>query len=153
MKKIATLAVLPVIALASCSKWNEAPVETSKNVDTTTSEVNTLNETWATENLNNNISTTTTESWVINTKDFTFDYDLYWTQVKVAWKFSLNKWVISSISFDWTEFEKWQQPLKMFTDKMSQDLVWKELKGLSIDTLSWASLVSWAFNKYLSSLK
>jgi hypothetical protein len=41
----------------------------------------------------------------------------------------------------------------MFTDKISKDLVWKTLSWLQIDTVSWASLVSWAFNTYLASLK
>jgi hypothetical protein len=58
MKKLATLAVLPVIALASCSKTPEN-TETSSNAGDTTNStsVETTNQTSSSESLNENIST------------------------------------------------------------------------------------------------
>lgn len=189
MKKIATVALLPVIALVSCGK-EQPTVEKQEEVSlkdtnikaeviTEPVENSTTNETTTWEVLNENIVSTSTiqtqvtSSWkvvsdktltgeIVQTdsiiqdqsgkKDFKFTYDLYGKSVNVKWVFNLVWGKIKSVSFEWTDYSVWQQPLKNFTETVSKDIIGKELKWLKIDSVSWASLSSAAFNLYVGSL-
>lgn len=151
MKKIATLAVLPVIALASCSKSNEAPVDTT--TDSTTSSVDSTNEVTNNEALNENISTATmdTETWVVE-KSFDFTYEINWFTVPVKWKFTIENSLVTAMTFEWINLDE-ETPLASFAKNAPAQVIWKSLEWLQIDTVSWASYVTMWFNEFLKTFK
>lgn len=178
MKKLSALVVLPVIALASCGKSQETtPVEENTTpVENTTSQVTPDMGTF-TEPVNENIevlpvvdttpaqdvapvvvdSTSTGETTPVvaaeTVKAMNFTYDLYGKEVKVVGNITVDATgKISAVTFDdATSFEIGQAPLKNFTEQMKTTLIGKDFAGLQIDTVTGATLVSTAFNQYLTS--
>lgn len=150
MKKLTTLAVLPVIALASCSKNEEVKVE-----DTTTQEnsaqtqevkVEETTTTW----LNENVAKTTTDSENSSEKAFEFIYEIQGNKVPVKWKYTLVDSKVTSITIDWANTQNPQTPIDKFAVWVWEKVIGKELKWLKIDTVSWASYVTAWFNQFLS---
>jgi hypothetical protein len=89
MKKIATIAVLPIIALASCSK-EEQILETSLETNNTQN-TNELNTNSTEETLNQDISSTTTDSETIGSeRTFEFNYEKDGYIIPVSGKFILE---------------------------------------------------------------
>lgn len=162
MKKIQALALLPIIALASCGKNEEVKVETTQSwvttedtsvkVETTqsgvTAEVATVEEEGTGETLN---------SWIIavpvvTEQPFEFTYKLGAQVVPVKWTIGIAEGKILSLVVDGVKpTDKW--PLVEFAKNAPLAVIWKEVKGLKIDSISGASLTTAWFNQYLSTLK
>lgn len=154
MKKLTTLAILPVIALASCSKNQEVKVEDTTTPDNTsqTQEVKTENTT-NTEILNENVAKTTTDTENAGEVNFEFIYEIQGNKVPVKWKYTLTEGKVSDISIDGANTTNPQTPIDKFAVWVWEKVIWKELKWLKIDTVSWASYVTEWFNQFLSTLK
>lgn len=150
MKKIWALIALPVIALASCSKTEEV-TNLNTTVDSTSTEsVATQTTTW--EVLNENISSTTVDSATSQTeKSFEFVYEIGWNKVPVKWKFILEDWKVKDMIIDWADING-KNPIDSFAKNAPLQVIWKELKWLKIDTVSWASYVTVWFNQFLSTI-
>lgn len=151
MKKIATIAVLPIIALASCSKEEqtlENSIETTNTQNTT--ELNTISNE---ETLNQDISSTTTDSETIdNERAFEFNYEIWGNIVPVKWKFILEEGKVKDMIFEGIDLTQ-ESPLSSFAKNAPAQVIWKELKWLQIDTVSGASYVTIWFNQFLSTLE
>lgn len=154
MKKIWALAILPIIALASCGKEEVNPVENTP-VENNTSEVqdtNTLEQS-NTETLDQNISSVETDVATQDTERlFAFSYEIQGNIVPVSGKFLLENGKITGIVVDATDVENGKTPLDAFARNVWAQIIGKELKGLQVDTVSWASYVTVGFNSFLSSL-
>lgn len=150
MKKIATLAVLPVIALASCSKNEEVVNVTPTPLE---SENSTQEQLSTQENLNQNISSTSVDSETMETeKSFEFSYEKDGNIIPVSGKFVLENWVVTEMIIDWVDLNT-NTPLASFAKNAPAQIIWKELKWLQIDTVSWASYVTTWFNSFLATFE
>lgn len=156
MKKIWALAILPIIALASCGKEEVTPVVENTPVENITPEVqpeSTGSLESNTETLNQNISSVETDSATQDTERlFAFSYEKDGYIIPVSGKFLLENGKISGIVVDGVDLEKDRTPISSFARNVPAQIVGKELKGLQVDTVSWASYVTVGFNNYLSSL-
>lgn len=155
MKKIWALAVLPIIALASCGKQETAPVETNTPVETTTPEnLDTMvTPEVKNETLDQNISSTETDVATQDTERlFAFSYEKDGYIIPVSGKFLLENGKITGIVVDGTDPFNGKTPLDSFARNVWSQIIGKELKGLQVDTVSWASYVTVGFNSFLSSL-
>lgn len=154
MKKIWALAILPIIALASCGKEEVIPVENTP-VENNTSEVQDTNtvEQSNTETLDQNISSVETDA---NTQDterlFAFTYEKDGYVIPVSGKFVLENGKITGIVVDGADVENGKSPIDSFARNVWSQIIGKELTGLQVDTVSWASYVTVGFNNFLSSL-
>lgn len=154
MKKIWALAILPIIALASCGKEEVTPVENTP-VENNTSEVQDTNtvEQSNTETLDQNISSVETDA---NTQDterlFAFTYEKDGYVIPVSGKFVLENGKITGIVVDGADVENGKSPIDSFARNVWSQIIGKELTGLQVDTVSWASYVTVGFNNFLSSL-
>lgn len=151
MKKIATLAILPVIALASCGK-EEQTLDTSLET-TNTQNTNEVNTSSTEETLNQDISLTTTDSETSETeRTFEFSYEKDWNIISVSGKFIIENWVVKEMVVNWADLNE-QTPLDMFGRIAPFHVVWKNLNWLQIDSISGASYVTIWFNQFLSTLQ
>lgn len=157
MKKITTFAVLPLIALASCSKDTvTTPVVIPEvtpvtNTETVTPVENTeMTQSWK---LDENITSSTTDTaWVV-TKEFKLAYDLPDGKPLVFnGNLEIEAGKIKAVNFPEYDLENAQTYEVKFAKKMQIDLVWKEVKWLQYDGMSGASLTTGAFNKYLNTI-
>lgn len=152
MKKIAVLATLPVIALASCGKEdnqkkevvNNAPINTQTQNNTTVKESSPVNE---------NINTTTTnETWLVK-KEFKLTYDLPdGRPLKFNWNLEIENWIIKSVNFPEYDLTNDVTYEVKFAKEMQINLVGKTLKWLQYDGMTGASLTTDAFNAYLNTI-
>ncbi|MGE4443554.1 MAG: hypothetical protein AB7E37_01005 [Candidatus Altimarinota bacterium] len=155
MKKIGALAILPIIALASCGKEEVVTPEVTTPVENNTPEVQNVNveEQSNTENLNQNISSVETDSETQDTERlFAFSYEEDGNIIPVSGKFLLENGKITGIVVDGVDVENDRTPLASFARNVPSQIVGKELKGLQVDTVSGASYVTVGFNNFLSSL-
>jgi len=148
MKKITTLALLPIIALTSCNKD-----ETNTSVETTTNtEVNSVeNENIQNETLNENISVDSTDTnWNIK-KTFILKND---NGTILNGTLEIADWKVMSINFI-EDINSWDWPAYKFAKKITDAIVWKEISNFTIpaDVVSWASWVAYDFNDFLNTLK
>lgn len=168
MKKLGYIALLAIV-LASCSKTEQTPVETP-TTDTTSSDTTSSVENTSNEELNENIAlnetsngeststevTSTESTWETATVATTqsssekVNFDAGYTipngmNVSMTWYLEVKDWVIVWVGW----MENAQGPQKNFAEWVWAKVIWKEIKGLQIDTISWASLTTAAFNKYL----
>lgn len=151
MKKIATIAVLPIIALASCSK-EEQTLETSLET-TNTQNTTELNTNSTEETLSQDISSTTTNSETIdNERAFEFNYEIWGNIVPVSWKFILENWIVKEMIVNGADIN-WETPLDSFAKNAPEQVIGKALNGLQVDTISGASYVTIWFNQFLSTLQ
>lgn len=151
MKKIVVLASLPVIALSSCGKEDNQKKEIVNNTA-----VNTQTENKAVQEtapLNENISSwTTNESW-LTIKEFKLTYDLpNGKPLNFNWSLEIENWVIKKVNFPEYDLENAKTYEVKFAKKIQSDLVWKTLKWLQYDGITWASLTTKAFNEYLNTI-
>lgn len=151
MKKISYLFVVAIFALASCTKQNvEQPnntIETPEN-ESNVSSTSGSSSTWAQEALNENISSgTTVNEWNVTKKEFNLSYTMpNWAEATMGWYITIDNWVVTWVwGMDWLQW-----PQKTFADAIWTEIIWKEVSWLQIDTISWASLVTSAFNDFLS---
>ncbi|MDD5769436.1 MAG: hypothetical protein PHE25_00560 [Candidatus Gracilibacteria bacterium] len=162
MKKITTLAILPLMALASCSK-NEEKVETPKNtpIETTqqtTPEVATPTEvtnsgTETQEILNQNISTGITNESGVSIKEFKLTYNLPdGKPLNFNGNLEIEGGKIKSVNFPEYDLINDQSYEVKFAQKLQSDIVGKEIKGLQYDGMSGASLTTNAFNEFLNTI-
>ncbi|EKE28162.1 MAG: hypothetical protein ACD_3C00086G0006 [uncultured bacterium (gcode 4)] len=152
MKKFTALAVFPLIALASCTETKETTPTTI--LDAPNNEIKSVSTAWTenTENLDENISSVTTDSATAESeKTFEFSYEIWGKNVPVKWKFLLKDWKVTSMTFDWVDLN-WKWPLVEFAKNAPAQVIWHELKWLKIDVVSWASLTTEWFNKFLSTV-
>lgn len=150
MKKIATLAVLPVIALASCWKNEEVVNVTPTPLE---SENSTQEQSSTQENLNQNISSTSVDSETMETeKSFEFSYEKDGNIIPVSGKFVLENGIVKDMIIDWVDLTV-ESPLASFAKNAPAQIIWKELKWLQIDTVSGASYVTTWFNSFLATFE
>ena len=150
MKKLSVLTLLPVIALTSCSKVD---TEENKNLNSDSS----MQElTWTKEvvieskdELNNQITSTITTDENTEIIEVNAPYELpNWDKVRLEFYMEVKNWVVVWMwGISW---KKWAQ--EKFVNWIIDQIVWKELKWLQVDTVSWASLVSYAFNEFLNTV-
>ncbi len=147
MKKFTALAILPVIFLTSCSE-TEQKVSTDKTVS------NSPNiETKENNSLDNNISTQITDSSGMVKKEFNLSYNLPdWRPLSFNWNLEIQNWVITAINFPEYNLTYGQWYEVEFAKKLQKDLIWKQIKGLQYDWMTWASLTTKAFSDYLSTI-
>ncbi len=151
MKKLATIAVLPIIALASCSK-EEQTLETSLETNNTQN-TNELNTNSTEETLNQDISSTTTDSETIGSeKTFEFNYEKDGYIIPVSGKFILENWIVKEMIVNGADIN-WETPLDSFAKNAPEQVIGKALNGLQVDTISGASYVTIWFNQFLSTLQ
>lgn len=155
MKKITTFAVLPLIALASCSKDTNTQYTSEENNPVTNTENVTPENTEMTQSwkLDENITPSTTDAaWVV-TKEFKLMYDLPdGKPLKFNWSLEIEAGKVKAVNFPEYDLENAQTYEVKFAKKMQIDLVWKELKWLQYDGMSGASLTTDAFNSYLNTI-
>ncbi len=155
MKKIWALAILPIIALASCGKEEVVTPEVTTPVENNTPEVQNVNveEQSNTETLDQNISSVETDT---NTQDterlFAFTYEKDGYVIPVSGKFLLENGKITGILVDGADIENGKAPIDSFARNVWAQIIGKELTGLQVDTVSGASYVTVGFNNFLSSL-
>lgn len=152
MKKIAALAVLPVIALASCGK-----TETVKQVTSTPTPSNgngNQNNTNAQNNsLNPNINTQVTTTAWITTKEFNLSYNLpNGKPLSFNWNLEIENWAIKAVNFPTYDLVNDKSYEVQFAKKMQADLIGKTVKWLQYDGMSGASLTTKAFNDFLNTI-
>ncbi len=150
MKKIAALAVLPVIALASCGK-----TETIKQVTSTPtpSNGNQNNANAQNNSLNPNINTQVTNTAWITTKEFNLSYNLpNGKPLSFKWNLEIENWNVKSVNFPEYDLINWKTYEVQFAKKMQADLIGKQVKWLQYDGMSWASLTTKAFNDFLNTI-
>lgn len=151
MKKLATIAVLPIIALASCSK-EEQTLETSLETNNTQN-TNELNTNSTEETLNQDISSTTTDSETIGSeRTFEFNYEKDGYIIPVSGKFILENWIVKEMIVNGADIN-WETPLDSFAKNAPEQVIGKALNGLQVDTISGASYVTIWFNQFLSTLQ
>lgn len=141
MKKIATLAVLPVIALASCEKEEvqiNTPIESQNEV---------VNETTSTSTLNENITQTSTDEQAFN-----FNYEIGGNQVPVSGKFVLEKGIVTEMIVNGATING-ETPIDKFATNAPSQVIGKSLNWLKIDSVSGASYVTMGFNEFLTTLQ
>lgn len=149
MKKITTLAVLPILALASCGTKNDTitEVKTSQTPETNTSAVT------KTEPQVQDLNPKVGFSEESGAKPINFDYTLPNNQkVQVTWTIIIQSWAVAWISLDWVDASKSDTPIQKFASTTFPKIVWEPIKGLKVDSVSGASLVSEAFNNYLTTI-
>lgn len=160
MKKIQALALLPIIALASCGKNEEVTVETQKEttpvatteVTSTPTEVTSQETPVEDEGTGETLNSGITAIPVATEQPYEFTYKLGDQIIPVKWVFSIADWKVASMSIDgFKPGDKW--PFAEFAKNVPFAVIGKELKGLKIDSISWASLTSAGFNEYLATLK
>ncbi|MDD5213339.1 MAG: hypothetical protein PHG82_02855 [Candidatus Gracilibacteria bacterium] len=152
MKKIAALAVLPVIALASCGK-----TETVKQVTSTPTPSNgngNQNNTNAQNNsLNPNINTQVTTTAGITTKEFNLSYNLpNGKPLSFNGNLEIENGAIKAVNFPTYDLVNDKSYEVQFAKKMQADLIGKTVKGLQYDGMSGASLTTKAFNDFLNTI-
>lgn len=155
MKKIWALAILPIIALASCGKEEISPVETNTPAENITPQEmdTTVTPEETSQTLDQNISSMETDSATQDTERlFAFSYEKDGNIIPVSGKFLLENGKITGIVVDGTDVENGKTPLDSFARNVVEQIVGKELTGLQVDTVSWASYVTVGFNNFLSSL-
>lgn len=151
MKKIWTLAILPIIALASCGK-TQTEEETQIQVVPENMDMNYQDEvSFEDESLNENISTVITDD-TQNEKIFQFSYEKDGNIVPVSGKFFLDNWIITGIEVDWVDLNE-KGPLVDFAKNVPAQIIGKSLSWLQVDTVSGASYVTVGFNEYLSTVE
>lgn len=154
MKKIATIALLPMIWLTSCGQTQtqeEVILNTTENDNLETQDIQT-NET-QTENLNENITQTENDSETnIVEQAFDFNYEIWGNTVPVSWKFILENWVVKEMIINGADVN-WQTPLDSFAKNAPEQVVGKALNGLQVDSVSGATYVTVGFNQFLSTLQ
>lgn len=151
MKKVSYLFVVAIFALASCTK--QSVEQTNNTIETPENESNVSVDsgsslTWTQEVLNENISSgTTVNEGSVTKKDFSLSYTMpNWAEATMSWYITIDNWVVT-----WVWWMEWLQgPQKTFAESIWNEIIWKEVSWLKIDTISWASLVTTAFNDFLS---
>lgn len=157
MKKITTFAVLPLIALASCSKNTETTpvvipeVTPVSNTETVTPVEN--KDMVQSGTLNEDITSSTTDTaWVV-TKEFKLTYDLPdGKPLAFNGNLEIEAGKVKAVNFPEYDLTKDVTYEVKFAKKMQIDLVWKEIKWLQYDGMSGASLTTNAFNTYLNTI-
>ena len=149
MKKITTLAMMPLFALASC--WQDATNVESASWTTNQSAVE-WTQTSTSTTLNSNISSSVATTWKVD-KTFEETYALpNWSTASVKWFLTINDWKVESIAFDWLDLSNDKNPVVTFAKWISSKIVGQSVKGLQVDTISGASLTTEAFNKFLNTI-
>lgn len=75
-------------------------------------------------------------------------YDLpNWQQNILKGELSIKDWIIKEI-----EIEKNWPKQTILSDKIWELVIWKSLSDAEIDTVSWATLTSYAFNEFIQEL-
>lgn len=158
MKKIASIAILPIIALASCGKNEETKVEmtqTPSEVATpeVSPEVNVVSEVSSGETLNENVATTTTEQTGSTVKEFNLTYNLPdGRPLEFSGNIEIEDGKVKSVNFPKYDLTNPQSYEVKFAIKLQSDIVGKEVKGLQYDGMSGASLTTNAFNEFLNTI-
>lgn len=152
MKKIAVLAVLPTIALASCGKsenasqnqaQNNAPANNTQNANIPVKD----------QTLNPNINTQVTSSDWITTKDFNLSYNLPdGRPLTFKWNLEIENWAVKAVNFPAYDLVNDKSYEVEFAKKMQADLIGKQIKWLQYDGMSGASLTTKAFNDFLNTI-
>lgn len=151
MKKISYLFFIWLLPLASCSQeainneneWNQ----NAQNTVTWTIQ-NTLTGENIQENqeLNSEISVNEVENETAKKVDFTLEYTTPNGQkASLSWNMEVKNGVIVWVwGMEWLAWPQWE-----FAKWLWDEVIGKEIEWLQIDTISWASLVSYAFNEFL----
>lgn len=154
MKKIATLALLPILWLTSCGKTQtQTPSDINENVNTNTEVQNTQMVEETSQTLNENITQTVNEnaSNVIE-QAFDFNYEVEGNQVPVNGKFIIENGVVTDMIVNDADVNG-MKPVDKFAKDAPSQIIWKSLNGLQIDSVSGASYVTIGFNQFLSTLQ
>ena len=96
------------------------------------------------ENLNENISSNS----IVENKPFDEKYNLpNGMEVSLKWSLEVTWWKITNVSFEnpqWTQIK--------FAEWVPSKIIWKDLKWLKVDYVSWASLCTEAFNNFIDKI-
>lgn len=158
MKKIQALALLPIIALASCGKGEETKTETTPTpsevaIPEVTPEVTVVTQESTPETLNENIATATTQETWVSTKEFNLTYNLPdGRPLEFSGNLEIENGKIISVNFPKYDLTNPQSYEVKFAVKLQSDIIGKEVKGLQYDGMSGASLTTNAFNEFLNTI-
>ena len=152
VKKIAIIAVLPAIALASCGKSENASQNQTQN-NTPANNTQNANTSANNQALNQNINNQVTNTAWITTKNFNLTYTLPdGRPLTFKWNLEIDAGVIKLVNFPDYDLVNGKTYEVQFAQKMQKDLVWKQIKWLQYDGMSWASLTTKAFNDFLNTI-
>lgn len=84
----------------------------------------------------------------------TVSYNTPWGPVGITFSLSLDAdKAVTAINATMNSGEhESQQYVRRFTNKIGQYVIGKKINSLSLDTVGWASLTTWAFNQVIQSL-
>lgn len=130
-KKLWIIPFIWVIALAWCTQTSEVNEENN--------EENMIQD-QSQEEISQNDNVEIIE---INTTYWTPD----WAEVPLNWRIFHENWIIKTVEIDAVN---WRQ--EWFNEYVSTNLEWQKLEWLKVDTVSRASLVTQAFNDFVSEI-
>lgn len=128
-KKIWIVSIVWTMILASC--WANAPENSTSSVPVPDVNTSTVND----------------ASPELQIVEINKSY-LFWEhESSIVWFMALEDWIVKTIEFPWSQWAS-----KIFAENIWDQVIWKSLNWLKIDTISWASGASDAFNDFLTEL-
>lgn len=149
MKNFSFISILFIFVLSSCWQQNWNP-QVNNSPKTVWGNQITIKEN---NSLDNNISAQVTDSSGMVKKEFNLSYNLAdWRPLEFSWNLQIENWTIKSVEFPNYDLVNWQWYEVEFAKKIQKDLIWKQIKGLQYDWMTWASLTTKAFNEFLNTI-
>jgi hypothetical protein len=103
--------------------------------------------------LNPNINTRVTTTTWLTKKEFNLSCNLpNGKPLTFNWNLEIENWSVKAVNFPEYDLVNGKSYEVQIAKKMQADLIWKTVKWLQYDGMSWASSTTKAFNDFLNTI-